>query len=64
MVAAADVIPLVDLEGVQVTLLGVGRVAGAEQPPTVFVEAIRGHVQRLCERTGAECVVLTSGGRS
>ena len=48
------------LDGVQVALLGVGRVGGDVQPPQDFVELTKLYAKGLCEMTGATCSVFTN----
>ena len=61
----AESVPLPDLSGVELTIAGIGRVAG-EPPPSTYVTALKRFYEVVCERSGAaECLVvsnLSSGG--
>lgn len=48
------------LEGVSISVRGVGRVGGSVQPPQDFVDVVTDYARGLCEATGASCTVLTS----
>lgn len=52
--------PMPRLEGVSISVRGVGRVGGAVQPPQDFVDVVTDYARGLCEATGASCTVLTS----
>lgn len=52
--------PVPRLDGVSISVRGVGRVGGAVQPPQDFVDAVTAYARGLCEATGASCTVLTS----
>lgn len=61
MIALAKTLRPVDLSGVEVALLGVGRIAGSEQPPEDYVAKLRVYLTEMCGLTGATCRVASSG---
>lgn len=58
--ALATQVPVPDLSGARVRVIGVGRKADGEQLPTPYVEALRAFHLAVCTRTNAaECVAVT-----
>lgn len=57
MLAATFVVP--DLTGATVRLIGIGRQADNTPLPTPYIEALRALHTVVCERTGAQCTVVT-----
>jgi len=51
---------LPQLDGVTVSIRGVGRVGGSVQPPQDYVDLVNDYARRICQATGADCAVLTS----
>ena len=51
-------VPVPDLSGVQLTIAGIGRVAG-EPPPSSYVSALKRFYTDVCVRTNAHCLVVT-----
>lgn len=49
--------PLVDLSGAEVSIFGLGGVAGKAQPPADFVAALNAYATEMCDLTGAVCRV-------
>lgn len=60
MIALARTLRPVDLAGVEVAILGVGRIAGTEQPPEDYVAKLRVYLEEMCGLTGATCRVASS----
>ena len=57
--ASAIEMPQLD-DRVSVTFLGIGKVAGTDQPPTEYVNALKAFWSATCHATGAKsCTVLT-----
>lgn len=50
----------VDLIGVSVTLVGVGKTGGALQPPQDYINVVRAYADAMCRHSGATCTILTS----
>lgn len=48
-----------DLTGAEITIAGVGRVAAGDPPPSDYVSALKTFYRIVCERTGAQCLVVT-----
>ncbi|WP_068254748.1 hypothetical protein [Rathayibacter tritici] len=60
--ASSVALPQLD-ERVSVTFLGVGKVAGTEQPSTEYVNGLKAFWSATCDATGAgSCAVLTDFG--
>ena len=57
-VAQAERVEVPRLDGVDVTVAGVGRPGGA-LPPTGYVDALKAFYGRVCERSGASCTVVS-----
>ena len=51
---------LPDLSDIEVSLYGIGRVGGADQPPQQVVAVATDYAQQLCNSTGAKCSVFTT----
>jgi hypothetical protein len=60
MIRLAQTLNPVDLAGAEVAILGVGRIAGAEQPPEDYVAKLRAYLTEMCGLTGATCRVASS----
>ena len=60
MIRLAQTLTPVDLAGVDVAILGAGRIAGTEQPPEDYVAKLRIYLTEMCELTGANCRVASS----
>ena len=60
MIRLAQTLTPVDLAGVEVAILGAGRIAGTEQPPEDYVAKLRVYLSEMCELTGATCRVASS----
>ena len=60
MIRLAKTLTPVDLAGVEVAILGVGRIAGTEQPPEDYVSKLRVYLSEMCGLTGATCRVASS----
>lgn len=60
MIALAQTLRPVDLSGVDIAILGVGRIAGTEQPPEDYVAKLRVYLTEMCGLTGATCRVASS----
>lgn len=59
--ALADTVPVPDLSGSSLSVVGIGRVAGNPVPST-FIDGLKAFYTRLCEKTGADqCLVATDG---
>ena len=50
----------VDLNGVNVTMVGVGKSGGIVQPPQDYINIVRAYADAVCRHTGAVCTTLTS----
>ncbi len=50
----------VDLDGVRVTLVGVGKTGGSIQPPQDYINVVRAYADAMCKHSGATCTILTS----
>jgi hypothetical protein len=62
---AAESVPVPDLSGATVNIVGVGKATGARQLSTEKATAIVAFFTKVCERSGADCLVTndyTSGG--
>jgi len=60
MVRLAQTVTKVDLSGAEVAILGVGRIAGTEQPPEDYVAKLRVYLTEMCGLTQATCRVASS----
>ena len=60
MIRLAQTLRPVDLSGVEASVLGVGRIAGTDQPPEDYVAKLRVYLTEMCGLTGATCRVATS----
>lgn len=60
MIRLAQTLTPVDLSGAEVAILGVGRIAGTEQPPEDYVAKLRVYLTEMCGLTQATCRVASS----
>lgn len=50
----------IDLNGVSVTMVGVGKTGGAVQPPQDYINVVRAYADAVCRHSEATCTILTS----
>jgi len=50
----------IDLIGVSVTMVGVGKSGGSIQPPQDYINVVRAYADAVCQHSGAICTILTS----
>lgn len=60
MISLAQTLNPVDLAGAEVSILGVGRISGLEQPPEDYISKLRVYLTEMCGLTGASCRVASS----
>jgi hypothetical protein len=59
--ALADTVPVPNLSGTSIAVVGLGRTAG-DPLPSDFIDGMKSFYTRLCENTGAaQCLVVTDG---
>lgn len=57
-IVAAQRLPRLD--GLSLSIRGVGRVGGAVQPPQDYVDTVTDYARGMCEATAANCSILSS----
>lgn len=60
MISLAQTLNPVDLSGAEISILGVGRISGTEQPPEDYITKLRVYLTEMCGLTGASCRVASS----
>jgi hypothetical protein len=55
----AERVAVPDLTGAEITIAGIGRVAAGDPPPSDYVSALKTFYRVVCERTGAQCLIVT-----
>jgi hypothetical protein len=57
--AAAEQVPMPDLAGAEVRIVGIGRTTGDKPPTSTRIAALTLFYQLACQRSGAHCLVTT-----
>lgn len=57
-IVAAQSLPT--LEGMNVSIRGVGRVAGVAPPPQDYIQLVQEYASGMCAKTGANCSIFTT----